>query len=103
LLDSLAILWKGQLIYSGKASLAKRWFRSQGYECPPDYNIADFFSCVFIYNSLPTNSNVRFCAPNVVDTITSNTDEANEAVVSNFAKAYEDGKFQDGYVSTCLV
>ncbi|EKC98104.1 ATP-dependent permease [Trichosporon asahii var. asahii CBS 8904] len=42
LFDRLLILAKGQLVFSGKQSNAQAHFESNGYPCPPGYNIADY-------------------------------------------------------------
>ncbi|SCU98007.1 LAFA_0G14818g1_1 [Lachancea sp. 'fantastica'] len=40
--DKLVLLSQGELVYSGVATDISDFLRNNGYECPSDYNIADF-------------------------------------------------------------
>ncbi|CEP61749.1 putative ATP-dependent permease ADP1 LALA0_S03e10088g [Lachancea lanzarotensis] len=40
--DKLILLSQGELVYSGVAREVSDFLRNNGYECPSDYNIADF-------------------------------------------------------------
>ncbi|KAI9005536.1 hypothetical protein DFJ74DRAFT_773818 [Hyaloraphidium curvatum] len=42
LLDDLVLLSKGKVMYAGKARAAKAHFAGRGFECPEDYNVADY-------------------------------------------------------------
>lgn len=42
LFDSLVLLAKGRMVYSGAASKCQAYFDSLGYQCPPGFNIADY-------------------------------------------------------------
>lgn len=42
LFDKLVLLSHGEMVYSGEAKKVSEFLRSEGYVCPPDYNIADY-------------------------------------------------------------
>ena len=44
LFDDLVLLAEGALVYGGPAAEAVGYFRDQGFQCPPNYNPAEFLA-----------------------------------------------------------
>lgn len=42
--DDALVLWNGKTVYSGKTSRCIKYLAKHGFECPDDFNVADFIS-----------------------------------------------------------